>query len=243
MSRRGVTLRAAWLAAMTMAACREPEGSAWETPAEAHAVPAAGESSRVPAAGSDSLEPGALRTVVRGPVEGWSGPGGRPFAVALRTRESEAGQARRFGTITRGIVLRSRAPSLTQYPCGACHQGRRVVMGDRRIGDAHMNVRADHPERLGGLCSTCHLADTVERLAVQGGPSAGLDESYRLCGQCHFAQADSWAGGAHGKRLDGWQGQRVVLACTACHDPHAPAAEHRIPFRAPELERIRQPIP
>ena len=64
---------------------------------------------------------------------------------------------------------------------------------------------------------------TSQLLVARTGERATLDESYRLCAQCHFAQADAWAGGGHGKRLDGWQGRRVVMACTDCHDPHAPA--------------------
>jgi len=50
-------------------------------------------------------------------------------------------------------------------------------------------------------------------------------------------QAEAWAGGGHGKRLDGWEGRRVVMACADCHDPHNPAVQTRIPFRAPQLER------
>ena len=50
---------------------------------------------------------------------------------------------------------------------------------------------------------------------------------------------EAWAGGAHGKRLDGWQGRRVLMGCADCHDPHRPALETRIPFRAPQLQRAR----
>jgi hypothetical protein len=185
------------------------------------------------------LEPGALKTVPNAPVLRWTGPGGQPFAVALRTSERESGHARRFGSVTLQTALRAR--SLDQYPCASCHLGRKLVMADKRVTDAHQDIRPVHPEQTGALCSTCHAADDVEQLALESGKRVTLDESYRLCAQCHFTQADAWAHGAHGKRLDGWQGRRVVMACADCHDPHQPALEPRIPFRAPQLERPRGP--
>ena len=90
-------------------------------------------------------------------------------------------------------------------------------------------------------CSTCHSAGDVELLTLKSGERATLDHTYRLCAQCHFTQAKAWAGGGHGKRLDGWQGRRVLMGCADCHDPHKPATEQRVPFRAPRIERIRTP--
>ena len=72
---------------------------------------------------NDSLEPGSLRSVRSEVVEGWTGPGGRPFYVALRTTAREAGHSRPFGTIDLSIGLRNRVAGLTQYPCTSCHQG------------------------------------------------------------------------------------------------------------------------
>jgi hypothetical protein len=186
---------------------------------------------------NDSLEPGSLGTVRAIPVEGWKGPGGRSFEVAVRTRDVESGHARRFGTITLRTTLRSPSPDLVQYPCSSCHLGRTVAMKDTRISDAHQNIQPRHPALLGAVCSTCHSADAVEMLALRTGDRVGLDQGYRLCAQCHFAQADDWAAGAHGKRLDGWQGRRVVMGCTDCHDPHRPAPLPRVPFRAPTILR------
>jgi hypothetical protein len=180
-------------------------------------------------------QPGALATVRAAPVELWTGPGARPFEVATRTSEEEAGHARRFGSITVPTALRVRP--LGQYPCTSCHLGRKVLMVERRTADAHQNVQPVHPKQTGALCSTCHASDNVELLALEKGERVTLDESYRLCAQCHFAQVDAWADGAHGKRLDGWQGRRVVMACPDCHDPHRPAVQPRIPFRAPQIER------
>ena len=186
-----------------------------------------------------TLEPGALGTVSATPVTLWAGPGGRPFEVAVRIEDPSTALVRRFGTISLRTPLRTRTADLGQYPCTSCHLGRRITMADDRIADAHQNIKAAHPEQTGGLCSTCHSADNVELLALESGERATLEHTYRVCAQCHFKQAEAWAGGGHGKRLDGWQGRRVLMGCADCHDPHNPALESRIPFRAPRLERPR----
>jgi hypothetical protein len=188
-------------------------------------------------------EPGSLRTVASAPVEGWSGPGDQAFEVALRTREQRAGHSRAFGTITMQTSLRGGAQDLGQYPCTSCHFGGRVVMTDERITDAHENIQPVHPAQLGAVCSTCHASDNVERLALKSSEHWTLDHAYRLCAQCHSSQATAWAGGVHGKRLDGWQGRRVVMGCADCHDPHNPVLEPRIPFRAPVIGRVRGATP
>jgi hypothetical protein len=157
------------------------------------------------------------------------------FEVALRTAEQIGGHWRRFGSTTMRITLRTRSPDLSQYPCTSCHLGLTVKMADRRVADAHQNIEPVHPRATGAVCSTCHAPDNVERLAVKSGERPTLDHSYRLCGQCHAPQVAAWSGGGHGKRLDGWQGRRVVVGCTDCHDPHRPALEPRIPFRPPRL--------
>jgi hypothetical protein len=237
MSRARVAVTAISLAAaLTMFGCRGRHDAARVS------LPAGADTLRSPAESAAAIlnaarEPGALATVPAAPVVLWSGPGNRPFEVATRTSEREAGHARRFGSITLQTALRAR--SLGQYPCTSCHLGRKVAMAEKRVADAHQNVQPVHPKQTGALCSTCHAADNVELLALENGERASLDESYRLCAQCHFAQANAWAGGAHGKRLDGWQGRRVVMACSDCHDPHQPAVQSRIPFRAPQIERTQ----
>ena len=208
-------------------------------------APAAGRESRAGARNDSArrpdttirIQPGALRTVSAAPVTGWTGPGGKPFEVAIRTADPASTDARRFGTITRRNSARERSPDLGQYPCTSCHLGRGMILRDERIGDAHQNVQPLHPAQTGAACSTCHAPDNVELLALKSGERATLDHTYRVCAQCHFDQAESWAGGAHGKRLDGWQGRRVVMGCADCHDPHRPAIQSRIPFRAPQLKR------
>ena len=190
-----------------------------------------------------SMTPGALALVPTAPVTLWKGAAAKPFDVTLRTADPGSALARRFGLITMRTSLRTRAANLGQYPCTSCHLGLATTLTDERKTDAHQNITVVHPQQTGGVCSTCHAPDNVELLALKSGDRATLDHAYRLCAQCHFAQAEAWAGGGHGKRLDGWQGRRVVMGCADCHDPHAPAVESRIPFRAPQLERRRSNDP
>jgi hypothetical protein len=181
-------------------------------------------------------EPGALRELRAEPVHGRTGPDGLPFEVALRT-PGDAPHARRFGRHTMTVALREGVSDLSQYPCTSCHMGRGTVLRDERVPDAHAAIQPTHPRVTDATCGTCHAAENVELLALRTGEQVTLDHAYRVCAQCHFAQADAWAAGAHGKRLDGWQGRRVVMGCTDCHDPHAPSLQRRLPFRPPRLHR------
>lgn len=238
MSPARLAVGALLLVGLTVSGCRGRRPAARSTP------PAGADTLRSPAESATAAlnatrAPGALAMVRAAPVGSWTGPGGRPFEVATRTSEEEPGHARRFGSITRQLVLRLQPRPLGQYPCTSCHLGRKVVMAEKRTADVHHNVQPVHPKQTGARCSTCHAADNVELLALENGERATLDESYRLCAECHIAQVNAWAKGAHGKRLDGWQGRRVVMACPDCHDPHKPALEPRIPFRAPQIERTR----
>jgi hypothetical protein len=230
--RAGTGVAAVWL----VAGCREGHQVRWDQPPPGTTIVQVDSAT---AARNAALEPGVLAAVQAAPVDKWKGQDGRPFEVALRSAAPEAGHSRSFGTITLPIALRSRAAAISQYPCTSCHQGRKVVMANQRITDAHHNIQPVHPAQTGAVCSTCHSADNVELLTLLSGEHATLDEGYRLCAQCHFKQAEAWAAGAHGKRLDGWQGRRVVMACADCHDPHKPAVQARIPFRAPQLEKTR----
>lgn len=232
------------LATATAGCERQERGAHDRTPAAAHALamasdtPAAGSAHALPRA---SLEPGALRTVASAPVVGFRGPGGAPFEVAIRTADRSLEHVRLFGRRELQLALRTRSPAVSQYPCTSCHLGRRIDMADERIADAHQDIRPVHPARVGATCATCHAPDDVELLALKSGERATLAHTYRLCAQCHFEQAEAWAGGGHGKRLDGWQGRRVVMGCADCHEPHDPTLERRVPFRAPRLERTRSP--
>ncbi len=176
-----------------------------------------GEANRDAAPPPVSLETGAVARQLKGvrwmPVQGFNGPGQTPFAVHVR----EGG--------------------MVQYPCGSCHL---EVLSDgpstyvqRRW--AHRDIQQVHPQRAN--CQTCHNYDDLQTLKLEDGSAVGFDQAYQLCARCHFDQARDWAGGAHGKRMGGWKGVRVVMNCTDCHNPHAPTFAPRTPLPGPRIPR------
>jgi hypothetical protein len=177
--------------------------------------------------------PSALQVVSMEPVEGgWTGPGGVAFYVATRSRHEGEYRHRQFGQAVFDLTLRLDESGITQEPCASCHEGQRPVAG--RAGtdgeSVHQNVQPVHPAQTGAQCLTCHAASDPGRLRLERGGTVSIDHAYRLCAQCHFRQVESWAHGAHGKRLVGWRGRRVVMGCADCHDPHRPATEVRSPL-------------
>jgi hypothetical protein len=184
-------------------------------------------------------EPGQLASVRSEPVVGRTGPGGAEFEVALRTEGDGTHLSREIGRRSFDLGARMERTDLRQYPCASCHQGTGFTPGTERDPGAHRDLVVQHPRETGATCQTCHAPEDVSLLALGTGPRATLDHAYRLCAQCHSPQVDAWAAGAHGKRIDGWQGRRVVMGCADCHDPHHPALEKRIPYDPPRIERRR----
>jgi hypothetical protein len=127
-----------------------------------------------------------------------------------------------------------RRPSIKRFPCSECHAVQGTPKGDRR---AHFGIVLDHAPTASMNCATCHgdvvtghgSAMGVDSLASLAGSRFPFEVSHRLCAQCHFEQARDFLGGAHGKRVHGWQGKRVMQGCVSCHDPHAPALPKRWP--------------
>lgn len=194
-----------------------------------------GPRSSTDAAQADHAAPGGpLLFVPSGPVQDRLGPGGKPFEVARRTSE-RVGHQRTIGRNTYSIAMRSE--NLTYYPCSSCHAAGSPVIRDERVVDVHQDIQPIHPAENNAVCSACHVVDDPEWLTIAGMDPVPLNEAYRLCAQCHFIQVEAWAGGAHGKRLDTWQGPRVVMSCTDCHNPHDPGIPTRIPFKGPRVPR------
>ncbi|HSG07835.1 MAG TPA: cytochrome c3 family protein [Longimicrobiales bacterium] len=240
----------------------EHEAEAGGHGAEIDAQPLEGEAEEVhgPAASSFVVE-GLLGDVLTMPVQGFTGPGGKPFKVAMRSPEighypCTSCHIRPIGTksvvLAQMHVQRPEAAAAMHIDCYACHdpgnplglrldcaecharEGLRDLMPS---SSAHLTIRLGHPSGHYRNCFTCHAPENPGLLALQDGNLVTLDEAYRKCAECHFMQAESWAGGGHGKRLAGWQSERVILSCTGCHNPHSPKFPVRRPVTFPKIAR------
>jgi hypothetical protein len=132
------------------------------------------------------------------------------------------------------FAIRGREASLEKFPCVRCHKVPLAQMkhdGKDGRAKAHWNIALKHADAQVMSCSTCHLEGELNQLRTLTNKPVSLDESYRVCAQCHSKQAADWAGGAHGKRVGGWAPPRVARTCAECHNPHAPAWDHRFPSR------------
>jgi len=123
----------------------------------------------------------------------------------------------------------TRKDKLERFSCSKCHNNQPVQI-PRSAEMAHGKIALAHGSEDRPLsCFTCHKKDERDYLVTEQGMKVDMDHSYQMCGQCHFRQKKDWVGGAHGKRISNWAGQRVVQNCTACHNPHSPRFEKRWP--------------
>lgn len=125
------------------------------------------------------------------------------------------------------FMVRSRSEALEDFPCSDCHEDEPVNAKERELTEEHENKQLQHGgERF--WCLTCHGSKNKDSLTSLKGRPIGFDESFILCGQCHFQRQRDWYFGAHGKRIGNWRGERRVMTCPECHDPHSPSIK---PFK------------
>jgi len=142
-----------------------------------------------------------------------------PIPSVLVTERYQGG---RFRTETR-------KDKIQRFKCSQCHNNKPVSVA-RAAEIAHGEIFLNHGSEARPLsCYTCHKQDERDFLVTEEGTKIDMDHSYQMCGQCHFRQKKDWVGGAHGKRISHWAGQRVVKNCTGCHDPHSPRFKKRWP--------------
>ncbi len=135
------------------------------------------------------------------------------------------------GKALKVFEVEARKNQISHFPCAKCHSGK-VPKGD--VPKSHWDQKIQHAT--GMKCASCHNAEAEMNLKTFKTEEIDFDHSYKLCQQCHFQQVDDWTGGAHGKRLGGWAGERKVKNCASCHDPHKPAFESKIPaIEMPEM--------
>ena len=123
----------------------------------------------------------------------------------------------------------TRKDKIERFKCSQCHKNQPVSV-PRAAEMAHGEILLKHGGQVKQMsCYTCHKKDERDFLVTETEIKVDMDHSYQMCGQCHFRQHKDWVGGAHGKRVSYWTGNRVVKNCVSCHNPHSPRFEKRWP--------------
>ncbi len=122
--------------------------------------------------------------------------------------------------------------------CATCHgEGSaaaiaKVVPGEART--VHASLLFVHGP-LG--CDSCHVEGAPEHLHTADREQFPLDQSMRLCSQCHGLIRRAYDHGAHGGMRGYWdlqRGPRTRNDCITCHDPHSPAHTPITPATGPK---------
>lgn len=141
-----------------------------------------------------------------------------------------------------GLVPYPEAPEFTVHQrdrdsrfsdCSRCHDPEDSDPEPRKLRTRHIREIDHGSDRF--WCMTCHDGDNIGYLRSSGNEILDFDQSYLVCGSCHADRQRDWFYGGHGKRVSGWHGERVILACTECHDPHAPSMKPRKPAPPPPV--------
>jgi len=157
------------------------------------------------------------------------------------TKLDKAGQVENIIPVPKNIVkatveyqggsffTEARKSEIKRFRCSSCHNDKKVQIHNA-AEISHADIKVVHGDKGNPLaCNTCHNQDDRDFLVTSKGTKIDLDHAYNMCGQCHFRQKKDWIGGAHGKRVTYWAGERVVKNCTSCHNPHSPRFEKRWP--------------
>ncbi len=162
----------------------------------------------------DSRTVEKVRPVTRETVLAKDQYNGRPFRVLTRKNE------------------------INRFKCSNCHTDKAVTV-NQGVELTHGSISLNHGREEQALsCIDCHHPEERDYLWDKKGEKIDFNHSYQLCGQCHFRQKRDWLGGAHGKRVANWAGERVIYNCASCHDPHSPRFKKRYPATySPPLDR------
>lgn len=194
-------------------------------------------------------------------------PSQTPQEASKTMRELMKNRVANVGVTARGQSLNQapafkvlpRKPALTKYPCTGCHDNSFIDRRVRKLVDEHPTLQFDHGNGRLWCYDACHNGRDMDHLVTLRRRQVDYDESYKVCGQCHFERQKDWTFGAHGRRagafadapkvperheqlkvedrsrIGHWKGERLLLNCTACHNPHSPAIRPFTPSPAPEV--------
>lgn len=140
-----------------------------------------------------------------------------------------------------------RIEEIYYYPCSDCHDLEVSNPRVRVLEDEHTDLVFEHGGGRFWCYDACHNRTDMDHLVSLHGEPISYDETYKLCGQCHFQRQKDWYFGGHGKRaglwrypyeipktydemdvsereeIGSWRGPRLLHNCPDCHNPHSPS--------------------
>ncbi len=121
------------------------------------------------------------------------------------------------------------------YPCTDCHDEEQKANPTVRVlEEEHDTIMLVHGKGR-FWCLTCHSKDNRDVLISMKNQPIDFNDSYLVCGQCHFQRQKDFLHGGHGKRKGVWQGKRLLYNCPQCHNPHVPQIKPRKPVAVPKV--------
>lgn len=129
------------------------------------------------------------------------------------------------------FLIPKRKEHIKSFNCTECHSEPLEKLKKGVGQKAHWDLKLNHANAQTMNCTTCHDGSDMDHLTSLTGQKIDLNNSYKLCSQCHTTQFKDWTGGAHGKRLESWAPPRASLTCVNCHNPHSPSFDSRWPAR------------
>ena len=130
-----------------------------------------------------------------------------------------------------------RKDELQYFPCMDCHEDEEInIVEEHKLTEEHETLVLEHGgERF--WCPTCHNLENMDHLRSMKNQRIDFNESYLVCGQCHFERQSDWFRGGHGKRIGNWNDEKIILGCVECHNPHSPSIKPKKPDPPPVRER------
>lgn len=181
---------------------------------------------------NDCHEPHSLRITADSPTDLCSSCHETQFEKFEETRHGSAGvdcidchmYKRPADFRTRTAASTGHAFSMTpqQLDCTSCHD--RPLFKHDVLGEG------------ASACLSCHGEIHGLELKLLNGTVYSMEESAKLCGQCHSERYAAWRQGTHGKY------ESPYAPCTECHDPHNPVVAG-IPTLPPLPPREPAPSP
>lgn len=140
------------------------------------------------------------------------------------------------GKLPTALVEISGAPA--RIGCPTCHAaGTEPAFAPDQPDSANRQVHAAIVVRHADLkCTSCHVAGEPNLLRSVDFERFAIEDSMRLCSQCHGPVRRAYDNGAHGGMRGYWdlqRGPRTRNDCITCHDPHAPAYPQVSPAPGP----------